>query len=182
MFAVFGYILQQLHGNLTRHFFFLHSQRRLIIMEICPLISMPSSWLGCHLLSTFLASLSKRCVAICLHISFPLRISSWLELISSDPLGKFWLSIIYISNFEQLQDVSERKIRFTSNHSPKELFEKIENIVVGMGFRVQKRNGKVSIIVSYWISVLKIKRLGWKFHSMHLAHIASKLNCHNAIA
>lgn len=55
--------------------------------------------------------------------------------------------IMNIPTFEQSQDVSERKIRFTSNHSPKELFGKIEEIVVGMGFRVQKRNGKVGITV-----------------------------------
>ncbi|RWW23832.1 hypothetical protein GW17_00011904 [Ensete ventricosum] len=43
-------------------------------------------------------------------------------------------------------DVSERRIRFTSNHSPKHLFEKIENIVTEMGFQVQKGHGKVSKI------------------------------------
>lgn len=42
-----------------------------------------------------------------------------------------------------LQDVSERKIRFTSDHSPKELLEKIVDIVTEMGLQVQKGHGKV---------------------------------------
>lgn len=41
------------------------------------------------------------------------------------------------------QDVSERNIRFTSNHSAKDLLKKIEDMVTEMGFRVQKKNGKV---------------------------------------
>jgi len=44
------------------------------------------------------------------------------------------------------QDVSERKIRFTSIHSPKDLVERLEDIVTEMGFRVQKKNGMVSTI------------------------------------
>jgi len=43
-----------------------------------------------------------------------------------------------------LQDASERKIRFASNHSPAYLFEKIESIVRKMGLQVHKSNGKVS--------------------------------------
>ncbi|XP_061974584.1 CBL-interacting serine/threonine-protein kinase 1 isoform X2 [Populus nigra] len=46
----------------------------------------------------------------------------------------------------QEADVSERKIRFTSNHSMSDLLEKIEDIVTEMGFRVQKRNGKFQVI------------------------------------
>lgn len=44
-----------------------------------------------------------------------------------------------------IQDVSERKIRFTSNHSAKELLERIEDIVTDMGFCIQKKNGRVSV-------------------------------------
>ncbi|CAJ2661816.1 unnamed protein product [Trifolium pratense] len=44
-------------------------------------------------------------------------------------------------------DVSERKIRFTSNYSRKDLTEKIEDIVIEMGFRVQKKNGKLKVIL-----------------------------------
>ncbi|KAL5141407.1 CBL-interacting serine/threonine-protein kinase 1 [Glycine soja] len=47
--------------------------------------------------------------------------------------------------FEQ-EDVSERKIRFTSIHSPKDLVERIEDIVTEMGFRVQKKNGMLKVI------------------------------------
>ncbi|MQM20901.1 hypothetical protein Taro_053931, partial [Colocasia esculenta] len=50
-----------------------------------------------------------------------------------------------LSGFFEKEDVSERKIRFTSNYSSKELFEKIEKVVTGMGFHVQKKNGKVRI-------------------------------------
>ena len=42
-----------------------------------------------------------------------------------------------------LQDVSERKVRFTSTLLPKELLERIENTVTHMGFKVEKRNGKI---------------------------------------
>ncbi|XP_037494766.1 CBL-interacting serine/threonine-protein kinase 1 isoform X4 [Jatropha curcas] len=43
-------------------------------------------------------------------------------------------------------DVSERKIRFTSNHSLKDLHEKIEDIVTEMGFRIQKKNGRLKVV------------------------------------
>lgn len=49
------------------------------------------------------------------------------------------------------QVVSERKIRFTSNHCPKELLERIEHTVVEMGFHVQKRNGKVRFHLLYFL-------------------------------
>jgi len=48
------------------------------------------------------------------------------------------------------QDVTERKIRFTSTHSPKDLEERIEDIVTGMRCRVQKRNGMVSTTIDYF--------------------------------
>ncbi|XP_072974982.1 CBL-interacting protein kinase 1-like [Typha angustifolia] len=47
--------------------------------------------------------------------------------------------------FEQ-EDASERMIRFTSNYAPKDLFEKIEDIVTGMGFQVHKRHGKLKVM------------------------------------
>ncbi|XP_012574548.1 CBL-interacting serine/threonine-protein kinase 1-like isoform X2 [Cicer arietinum] len=55
-------------------------------------------------------------------------------------------SCLDLSGFFEKEDVSERKIRFTSNHSPKDLIEKIEDIVTEMGFRVQKKNGKLKVI------------------------------------
>lgn len=48
----------------------------------------------------------------------------------------------------ELQDVSERKIRFTTNLSAKDLMKKIEDSVAETEFRVQKKNGKVSITVN----------------------------------
>lgn len=55
-------------------------------------------------------------------------------------------SCLDLSGFFEKEDVSERKIRFTSNHSPKDLTEKIEDIVIEMGFSVQKKNGKFKVI------------------------------------
>ena len=54
-----------------------------------------------------------------------------------------------LSGFFEKEVVSERKIRFTSNHCPKELLERIEHTVTEMGFHVQKKNGKVSFHVLY---------------------------------
>jgi len=44
---------------------------------------------------------------------------------------------------DSLQDVAQRKIRFTSTHSPKDLFDKIENAVTEMGFKVHRGPRKV---------------------------------------
>ncbi|KAG0496492.1 hypothetical protein HPP92_001010 [Vanilla planifolia] len=55
-------------------------------------------------------------------------------------------SSLDLSGFFEKEDVSERKIRFTSNHSPKDLFEKIEEIVTKMGFQVQRGNGKLKVM------------------------------------
>ncbi|KAF6172241.1 hypothetical protein GIB67_024863 [Kingdonia uniflora] len=54
-------------------------------------------------------------------------------------------SSLDLSGFFEKEDVSERKIRFTSNHSPKDLLEKIEDIVTKMGFRAEQRNGKLRV-------------------------------------
>ncbi|KAG6485071.1 CBL-interacting protein kinase 1-like [Zingiber officinale] len=58
-------------------------------------------------------------------------------------------SSLDLSGFFEKEDVSERKIRFTSNHSPKELYEKIEDIVTEMGFQVQKGHGKLKVIEKF---------------------------------
>ncbi|XP_010270997.1 PREDICTED: CBL-interacting serine/threonine-protein kinase 1-like isoform X1 [Nelumbo nucifera] len=55
-------------------------------------------------------------------------------------------SCLDLSGFFETEEVSERKIRFASNHSPKELLERIESIVTEMGFWVQKRNGKLKVM------------------------------------
>ncbi|KAH6795248.1 CBL-interacting protein kinase 1 [Perilla frutescens var. hirtella] len=54
-------------------------------------------------------------------------------------------SCLDLSGFFEQEVVSERKIRFTSNHCPKELLERIEHTVVEMGFHVQKKNGKLKV-------------------------------------
>jgi len=54
-------------------------------------------------------------------------------------------SCLDLSGFFEKEDVSERKIRFASNHSPTYLFEKIESNVTNMGFQVQRNNGKLRV-------------------------------------
>ncbi|KAI4335083.1 hypothetical protein L6164_013764 [Bauhinia variegata] len=55
-------------------------------------------------------------------------------------------SCLDLSGFFEKEDVSERKIRFTSNHSAKHLIERIEDIVTEMGYGVQKKNGKLKVV------------------------------------
>ncbi|KAL2338882.1 hypothetical protein Fmac_013328 [Flemingia macrophylla] len=55
-------------------------------------------------------------------------------------------SCLDLSGFFEKEDVSERKIRFTSNLSVKDLTERIEDTVAEMEFRVQKKNGKLKVI------------------------------------
>ncbi|KAK7264789.1 hypothetical protein RJT34_32399 [Clitoria ternatea] len=55
-------------------------------------------------------------------------------------------SCLDLSGFFEKEDVSERKIRFTSNLSAKDLLQRIEDIVTEMEFRVQKKNGKLKVI------------------------------------
>ncbi|KAK8465961.1 hypothetical protein PHAVU_009G220200 [Phaseolus vulgaris] len=50
-------------------------------------------------------------------------------------------SSLDLSGLFEKEDVSERKLRFTSTHPPKDLEERIEDIVTGMRCRVQKKNG-----------------------------------------
>ncbi|CAL9207118.1 unnamed protein product [Musa hybrid cultivar] len=50
-----------------------------------------------------------------------------------------------LSGFFENEDVSERKIRFTSTHSPKDLSDKIVDIVTEMGLEAQKGHGKLKV-------------------------------------
>ncbi|KAE9601541.1 putative protein kinase CAMK-CAMKL-CHK1 family [Lupinus albus] len=56
-------------------------------------------------------------------------------------------SCLDLSNFFEKEDVSERKIRFISNLSAKDLIERIEDIVTKMGLRVQNKNGKLKVML-----------------------------------
>ncbi|CAN4095010.1 unnamed protein product [Withania somnifera] len=58
-------------------------------------------------------------------------------------------SCLDLSGFFENEDVSERKIRFTSNLSPKELLERIENLAVQMGFQVQKNLEKLKVLLEH---------------------------------
>uniref|UniRef100_A0A0D3EMR6 non-specific serine/threonine protein kinase n=1 Tax=Oryza barthii TaxID=65489 RepID=A0A0D3EMR6_9ORYZ len=55
-------------------------------------------------------------------------------------------SALDLSGFFEEEDASQRKIRFTSTHSPKDLFDKIENVVTEMGFQVQRGNSKLKVM------------------------------------
>ncbi|OVA13524.1 Protein kinase domain [Macleaya cordata] len=55
-------------------------------------------------------------------------------------------SCLDLSGFFEKEDAAERKIRFTSNYSPKDLLEKIEDIVTEMGLQVRKKNGKLKMM------------------------------------
>ncbi|XP_020273162.1 CBL-interacting protein kinase 1-like [Asparagus officinalis] len=55
-------------------------------------------------------------------------------------------SYLDLSGFFEKEDVSERKIRFTSNYSPNDLFKKIEDIVTEMGFQVQRCHRKLKVM------------------------------------
>ncbi|KAA8528162.1 hypothetical protein F0562_035587 [Nyssa sinensis] len=55
-------------------------------------------------------------------------------------------SCLDLSGFFEKEDVSERNIRFTSNHSPKELLERIEDVVTQMGFRVWRKNRRLKVM------------------------------------
>lgn len=55
-------------------------------------------------------------------------------------------SCLDLSGFFEKEDVSERKIRFTSNYSPNNLFKKIDEIFTEMGFQVQSGNQKLKLL------------------------------------
>ncbi|OAY76974.1 CBL-interacting protein kinase 1 [Ananas comosus] len=55
-------------------------------------------------------------------------------------------SSLDLSGFFEQEDVSERRIRFTSTLSPKDLFDRIEEIVTEMGFHVRKGHAKLKVI------------------------------------
>ncbi|KMZ56920.1 CBL-interacting protein kinase 21 [Zostera marina] len=51
-----------------------------------------------------------------------------------------------LSGFFEKEDASERRMIFASNHSSKDLFERIDAIATNLGFQIQKRNGKLKIL------------------------------------
>ncbi|CAN6349639.1 unnamed protein product [Urochloa humidicola] len=54
-------------------------------------------------------------------------------------------SSLDLSGFFEEEDVSQRKIRFTTTHLPKDLFDKIECSASEMGFQVQRGHGKLKV-------------------------------------
>ncbi|KAK7388078.1 hypothetical protein VNO78_22883 [Psophocarpus tetragonolobus] len=55
-------------------------------------------------------------------------------------------SCLDLSGFFEKEEISERKIRFASKLSVKDLNERIEDTVTEMGFIVQKKNGKLKLM------------------------------------
>ncbi|URE36702.1 Cbl-interacting protein kinase [Musa troglodytarum] len=68
---------------------------------------------------------------------------------SSSHINAFQLigmsSSLDLSGFFEKEDVSERKIRFTSNHAPNHLFNKIEDVATEMGLQAHKGPGKLKV-------------------------------------
>ncbi|KAJ3676010.1 hypothetical protein LUZ60_003422 [Juncus effusus] len=58
-------------------------------------------------------------------------------------------SSLDLSGFFEKEDISERRIRFTTNYCPKDLFQKIEEMVIEMGFLVQRGNTKLKVMHNY---------------------------------
>ncbi|CAD6341752.1 unnamed protein product [Miscanthus lutarioriparius] len=54
-------------------------------------------------------------------------------------------SSLDLSGFFEEEDVSQRKIRFTSTHPPEDLFDKIENSASEMGFHVHRGHSKLKM-------------------------------------
>ncbi|KAK3137564.1 hypothetical protein QOZ80_5BG0454040 [Eleusine coracana subsp. coracana] len=72
------------------------------------------------------------------------------EDIKTNQINAFQLigmaSSLDLSGFFEEEEVSQRKIRFTSTHEPEELFSKIENSATHMGFKVQRGQSKLKVM------------------------------------
>ncbi|KAF0923148.1 hypothetical protein E2562_003364 [Oryza meyeriana var. granulata] len=55
-------------------------------------------------------------------------------------------SSLDLSGFFEDEEVSQRRIRFTSIHPPKDAFDKIENSATELGFQVQRGHGKLKVM------------------------------------
>ncbi|KAJ1261509.1 hypothetical protein BS78_09G034900 [Paspalum vaginatum] len=55
-------------------------------------------------------------------------------------------SSLDLSGFFEEEDVSHRKVRFTTEHPPKDLFDQIERSASEMGFQVQKGHSKLKLM------------------------------------
>ncbi|CAL9069551.1 CBL-interacting protein kinase 1-like [Musa acuminata AAA Group] len=79
----------------------------------------------------------------------PIKEHNVLDGNGTSPVNAFQLigmsASLDLSGFFENEDVSERKIRFTSTHSPKDLSDKIVDIVTEMGLEAQKGHGKLKV-------------------------------------
>ncbi|XP_009384456.2 CBL-interacting protein kinase 1 isoform X1 [Musa acuminata AAA Group] len=84
-----------------------------------------------------------------LYGSLPIKEHNVLDGNGTSPVNAFQLigmsASLDLSGFFENEDVSERKIRFTSTHSPKDLSDKIVDIVTEMGLEAQKGHGKLKV-------------------------------------
>uniref|UniRef100_A0A0A9G2G6 non-specific serine/threonine protein kinase n=1 Tax=Arundo donax TaxID=35708 RepID=A0A0A9G2G6_ARUDO len=55
-------------------------------------------------------------------------------------------SSLDLSGFFEEEDVSQRKIRFTSTYPPKDLFDKIESSASQLGFQVHRGHSKLKVM------------------------------------
>nr|XP_009384457.1 PREDICTED: CBL-interacting protein kinase 1-like isoform X2 [Musa acuminata subsp. malaccensis] len=84
-----------------------------------------------------------------LYGSLPIKEHNVLDGNGTSPVNAFQLigmsASLDLSGFFENEDVSERKTRFTSTHSPKDLSDKIVDIVTEMGLEAQKGHGKLKV-------------------------------------
>jgi 5'-AMP-activated protein kinase catalytic alpha subunit len=55
-------------------------------------------------------------------------------------------SSLDLSGFFEDEEVSQRRIRFTSTHPPKDAFDKIESSATELGFQVQRGHSKLKLM------------------------------------
>lgn len=55
-------------------------------------------------------------------------------------------SSLDLSGLFEEEDAAQRKIRFTSTHPPKDLFDKVESVVMEMGFEVHRGPSKLKVL------------------------------------
>ncbi|KAH7655234.1 Non-specific serine/threonine protein kinase protein [Dioscorea alata] len=77
-------------------------------------------------------------------------------------------SCLDLSGFFEKEDVSERMVRFTSEYSSTELFERIEDIVTKMGFHVQRGHGKIKVIQQYLAATAEVFELNSSLYVVEL--------------
>lgn len=113
-------------------FVWLRKLVKVVAKEVSWTKSMLFSWLECQHVLIFQVFLRKRWAR------FAFKLQQYPGII---PFSEIYLFFVLS------QDASERRMIFASNHSSKDLFERIDAIATNLGFQIQKRNGKVHIYI-----------------------------------